>query len=78
MNNKRAIKTIQNVRDAALLLAGLSPLLMLGLVWFTPTWLLYHVAILMLFSFVGVLMLALGLTDILHTLQDEDRWSPRH
>ena len=77
MNKNRSLYTLATIRNAALGLAVVMPLLVLAVEGVIPLALRGHVLALVVFAFVGLLLLAVALSDVLFTVRRDERETVR-
>jgi hypothetical protein len=77
MNKNRSLHTLATVRNAVAALAVVMPLLVLAVEGVLPLALRGHVIALVVFAFVGLLLLAGALSDVLFTVQRDEQRTPR-
>ncbi len=77
MNKNRSLYTLATVRNAAVALAVVMPLLVLAVEGVIPLALRGHVVALVVFAFVGLLLLAGALSNVLFTVRQDDQRASR-
>jgi hypothetical protein len=77
MNKNRSLHVLSLIRYVAIVLAVVMPLLVLAVEGVIPLVLRGNIVALALFAFVGLLLLAVALSDVLFTVQHDEQQSAR-